>query len=153
MGRANGGKRRLSPHFMLKEIHEQPRALADTFRGRITETETVRLLELSGWNKEQWAGFSRLQIVACGTAYHAGVVAKKFFEHLLKRPTEVTVASEFRYGEPLVGPDTLCVVVSQSGETADTLAALREARRLGATIVSVVNVVGSSIARESDATI
>lgn len=141
------------PHFMLKEIHEQPRALVDTFRGRITDGEEVRLLELSGWSREQWAAFSRIHIVACGTAYHAGVVAKKFFEHLLKRPTEVSVASEFRYGEPLIGPDTLCVVVSQSGETADTLAALREARRLGATIVSVVNVVGSSIARESDATI
>jgi glucosamine--fructose-6-phosphate aminotransferase (isomerizing) len=141
------------PHFMLKEIHEQPRALADTFRGRITDGETVRLIELEGFAKEQLAAFTRLQIVACGTAYHAGVVAKRFFEGLLRRPTEVTVASEFRYGDPLVGPDTLCVVVSQSGETADTLAALREARRRGATILSVVNVVGSSIARESDATI
>ncbi len=141
------------PHFMLKEIHEQPRALADTFRGRVTDSDTVRLLELSGWSREQWAKFTSIHIVACGTAYHAGVVAKKFFEHLLRRPTEVSVASEFRYGDPLVGPETLCVVVSQSGETADTLAALREARRLGATIVSVVNVMGSSIARESDATI
>ena len=78
------------PHFMLKEIHEQPRALADTFRGRITPEETVRLLELSGWDAAQWAHFTRIQIVACGTAYHAGVVAKKFFEHLLKRPTEVS---------------------------------------------------------------
>ena len=141
------------PHFMLKEIHEQPRALADTFRGRVTDSDTVRLLELSGWSREQWAKFTNIHIVACGTAYHAGVVAKKFFEHLLRRPTEVSVASEFRYSDPLVGPETLCVIVSQSGETADTLAALREARRLGATIVSVVNVVGSSIARESDATI
>ena len=141
-------------HFMLKEIHEQPRALADTFRGRITDDgRAVRLLELDGFTREQLTAFDRIQIVACGTAYHAGVVAKRFFESVLRRPTEVSVASEFRYGDPLVGPTTLCVVVSQSGETADTLAALREARRRGATIVSVVNVVGSSIARESDATL
>jgi glucosamine--fructose-6-phosphate aminotransferase (isomerizing) len=141
------------PHFMLKEIHEQPRALADTFRGRVTDDEAIRLIELEGFTPEQLAAFTRIQIVACGTAYHAGVVAKRFFEQVLRRPTEVSVASEFRYGDPLVGPDTLCLVISQSGETADTLAALREARRRGATIVSVVNVVGSSIARESDATV
>mgnify|MGYP002398774651 CR=1 FL=1 len=141
------------PHFMLKEIHEQPRALADTLRGRIAPDETVRLSELDGFTKAQLEAFRRIHVVACGTAYHAGVVAKRFFEGLLRRPVEVSVASEFRYSEPLVGPDTLCLVISQSGETADTLAALREARRLGATIVSVVNVVGSSIARESDATL
>ena len=141
------------PHFMLKEIYEQPRALADTFRGRITDEGRVRLIELEGYSREQIEGFTRIQIVACGTALHAGMVAKRFFESLLRRPTEVSVASEFRYGNPIIGPDTLCVVISQSGETADTLAALREARRLGATILSVVNVVGSSIARESDATI
>jgi glucosamine--fructose-6-phosphate aminotransferase (isomerizing) len=141
------------PHFMLKEIHEQPRALADTLRGRVTPDETVRLPELEGFTREQLDGFTRIQIVACGTAYHAGVVAKRFFESLLRRPVMVDVASEFRYSDPLVGPDTLCLVVSQSGETADTLAALREAKRLGATIVSVVNVVGSSIARESHATV
>jgi glutamine---fructose-6-phosphate transaminase (isomerizing) len=141
------------PHFMLKEIHEQPRALADTLRGRITDTGTVRLVELEAFTPDVLARFTRFHIVACGTAYHAGVVAKRFFESLLRRPTEVTVASEFRYGDPLIDADTLCVVISQSGETADTLAALREARRRGATILSVVNVVGSSIARESDATI
>ncbi len=141
------------PHFMLKEIHEQPRALADTLRGRIREDGRVVLPELEAFTAARLAAFTRISIVACGTAYHAGVVAKKFFESVLRRPAEVTVASEFRYGDPLVGPDTLCVVVSQSGETADTLAALREARRLGATIVSMVNVVGSSIARESDAVI
>ena len=141
------------PHFMLKEIYEQPRALADTFRGRITDEGRVRLIELEGYSREQIEGFTRIQIVACGTALHAGMVAKRFFESLLRRPTEVSVASEFRYGNPIIGPDTLCVVISQSGETADTLAALREARRLGATILSVVNVVGSSIARESDVTI
>jgi glucosamine--fructose-6-phosphate aminotransferase (isomerizing) len=138
-------------HFMLKEIHEQPRALADTLRGRITDQEIVRLTELDGFTAERLAGFTRFHIVACGTAYHAGVVAKRFLEGLLRRPVEVSVASEFRYGDPLVGDDTLCLVISQSGETADTLAALREARRRGATIVSIVNVVGSSIARESNA--
>ncbi|MBC8139824.1 MAG: glutamine--fructose-6-phosphate transaminase (isomerizing) [Armatimonadetes bacterium] len=141
------------PHFMLKEIYEQPRAIADTLRGRITPEETVVLPELDGFTREQLAAFTRVQIVACGTAYHAGMVAKRFWEHLLRRPVEVSVASEFRYGDPLVGTDTLCLVVSQSGETADTLAALREARRHGAAIVSVVNVVGSSIARESDAVV
>ncbi len=141
------------PHFMLKEIHEQPRALADTLRGRITNDDRVVLPELDGFSAQRLAAFSRIHVVACGTAYHAGVVAKRFFEGLLRRPTDVSVASEFRYGDPLVGTDTLCVIVSQSGETADTLAALREARLRGATIVSIVNVVGSSIARESDATI
>jgi glutamine---fructose-6-phosphate transaminase (isomerizing) len=141
------------PHFMLKEIHEQPRALADTLRGRIAEDGLVSLPELKDWSAEMLARFTRIQIVACGTAYHAGVVAKRFFESLLRRPTEVTVASEFRYSDPLVDGNTLCIVVSQSGETADTLAALREAKRRGATILSVVNVVGSSIARDSDATI
>ena len=141
------------PHFMLKEIHEQPRALADTLRGRLTDDGLVHIPELEVFSAERLAEFTHFHIVACGTAYHAGVVAKKFFESLLRRPTEVSVASEFRYGDPLVGPDTLVLIVSQSGETADTLAALREARRLGATILSVVNVVGSSIARESDATV
>ncbi|MES2461780.1 MAG: glutamine--fructose-6-phosphate transaminase (isomerizing) [Armatimonadota bacterium] len=141
------------PHFMLKEIYEQPRALADTFRGRIVDGESVRLIELDGFTREQLAVFTRIQIVACGTAYHAGMVARLFLEKLLRRPVTVDVASEFRYSNPLVGPDTLCLVISQSGETADTLAALREARRLGATIISIVNVVGSSIARDSDATI
>lgn len=141
------------PHFMLKEIYEQPRAIADTLRGRISPDETVVLPELEAFTQKQLGAFTRVQIVACGTAYHAGMVAKRFWEHLLRRPVDVSVASEFRYGDPLVGPDTLCLVVSQSGETADTLAALREARRLGATIVSVVNVVGSSIARESDAVV
>lgn len=139
------------PHFMLKEIHEQPRALADTLRGRITDDDRVVLPELSTLSVEQLAKFTYFHVVACGTAYHAGVVAKRFLENLLRRHVEVSVASEFRYADPLVGPETLCIVISQSGETADTLAALREAKRLGATILSVVNVVGSSIARESHA--
>jgi glutamine---fructose-6-phosphate transaminase (isomerizing) len=140
------------PHFMLKEIHEQPRALADTLRGRVTESgEAIHIAELDGFTKETLAKITRIHIVACGTAYHAGVVAKRFFESVLRRPVEVSVASEFRYSDPLVDTSVLCVVLSQSGETADTLAALREARRRGATILSVVNVVGSSISRESDA--
>lgn len=139
------------PHFMLKEIHEQPRALADTLRGRLTESDTVFIPELEGFSQAQLATFTHVHIVACGTAYHAGVVAKRFFESVLRRPVEVSVASEFRYSDPLVDAKTLCLIVSQSGETADTLAALREAKRLGATVVSVVNVVGSSIARESHA--
>ena len=141
------------PHFMLKEIHEQPRALADTLRGRITDDSRVHIPELAVFSAGRLASFTRIHIVACGTAYNSGVVGKKFFEAILRRPTEVTVASEFRYSDPLVGPDTLVLVISQSGETADTLAALREARRRGATILSVVNVVGSSIARESDAVV
>jgi glucosamine--fructose-6-phosphate aminotransferase (isomerizing) len=141
------------PHFMLKEIYEQPRALADTFRGRIMDGESVRLTELEGFSRDQLSVFTRIQIVACGTAFHAGMAAKLFLEKLLHRPVSVDVASEFRYSEPLVGTDTLCIVISQSGETADTLAALREARRRGAAIISIVNVVGSSIARDSDATI
>jgi len=139
------------PHFMLKEIHEQPRALADTLRGRLTDDDRVFIPELEGFTKEQLAGFKHIHIVACGTAYHAGVVAKRFFEGLLRRSVEVSVASEFRYADPLVNNETLCLIVSQSGETADTLAALREAKRLSATVISVVNVVGSSIARESHA--
>ena len=141
------------PHFMLKEIHEQPRALADTMRGRITDSETVKLVELEGFTREQLAAFTRIHIIGCGTAYNAGVVAKRFFESVLRRPTEVTVASEFRYADPIIGPETLCLVISQSGETVDTLMALREAKQRGATIVSVVNVVGSAIARESHATL
>ena len=139
------------PHFMLKEIHEQPRALADTLRGRLTDENRVFVPELEGFTKEQLARFTHIHLVACGTAYHAGVVAKRFLENLLRRHVEVSVASEFRYADPLVGKETLCLIISQSGETADTLAALREAKRLGATVLSVVNVVGSSIARESHA--
>ncbi|MDX1932687.1 MAG: glutamine--fructose-6-phosphate transaminase (isomerizing) [Capsulimonadales bacterium] len=141
------------PHYMLKEIHEQPRALADTFRGRITGDDRVRLTELDGFKPEQWAAFRQIHILGCGTAYHAGVVAKRFFENVVRRPVEVSVASEYRYSDPLAGPDTLCIAVSQSGESVDTLMALREAKQRGATVLSVVNVMGSAIARESHATL
>lgn len=135
-------------HFMLKEIHDQPQAIADTLRGRTSEGR-VTLPELK-LPLAKLTGCARITIVACGTAYHAGMAARPFYEQLLKRPVDVQVASEFRYSDPLVGQDTLCLIISQSGETADTLAALREAKVKGATTLAIVNVVGSSIAREAD---
>jgi glucosamine--fructose-6-phosphate aminotransferase (isomerizing) len=137
-------------HFMLKEIHENPRTVRDTLRGRLTDDDRVTLPDVN-LTKEAWEKITRVQMVACGTAYHAGVVGKRLFEQLLKRPVEATVASEFRYSDPLVDDETLVVLISQSGETADTLAALREARKKGATTLAVVNVVGSTLAREADA--
>ncbi len=136
-------------HFMLKEIYDQPQAIKDTLRGRITETHSIAFPELT-LPKSKLIDFNRIVIVACGTAYHAGLVGKNFYEHLLRRPVEVQVASEFRYNDPLVDSRTLAIVISQSGETADTLAALREAKIKGATTLALVNVVGSSIAREAD---
>lgn len=137
------------PHFMLKEIHEQPQAIRDTLRGRVTLDNRIQFPELKISAKKLLA-FDRIVIVACGTAYHAGMVGKNFLEHLLRRPVEVTVGSEFRYGDPLVDQRTLVIIISQSGETADTLAGLREAKGKGATTLAIVNVVGSSIAREAD---
>jgi glucosamine--fructose-6-phosphate aminotransferase (isomerizing) len=135
-------------HFMLKEIHEQPEAVRNTIRGRV-DGDRVLLKELDGAS-DAIRSAARVQIVACGTAYHAGYAAKPLIEELLRVPVSVDLASEFRYGDPIVGPDTVVVVVSQSGETADSLAALRESKARGATTIGVVNVVGSSIARESD---
>ncbi len=137
------------PHFMLKEIHEQPQTVLDTMRGRITAEDTVILPEIT-IPLRTFLSFNRYVIVACGTAYHAGLVGKSFYEHLLRRPVDVQVASEFRYSDPIVDGKTLAIIISQSGETADTLAALREAKARGATTLAVVNVVGSSIAREAD---
>ncbi len=137
------------PHFMLKEIHDQPQAILDTLRGRVSEDHQVVLPELK-LPMEKLLNFNRIVIVACGTAYHAGMVGKNFYEHLLRRPVEVQVASEFRYNDPIVDGHTLAIIISQSGETADTLAALREAKIKGATTLALVNVVGSSIAREAD---
>src|SRR5262249_54322978 len=138
------------PHYMLKEIHEGPRTVRNTLRGRLTEDDRVLLPDLP-FTAEAWARFRRIAIVACGTAYHAGVVGKRFFEQRLRRPVEVTVASEFRYSDPLVDEETLVVLISQSGETADTLAAMREAKAKGATTLAIVNVVGSTLARDADA--
>src|SRR6185369_4296018 len=118
--------------------------------GRLTEEDAVVLPDLP-FTAEAWAQFRRVAIVGCGTAYHAGVVGKRLFEQLLRRPVEVSVASEFRYSDPLVDSETLVVLISQSGETAGTLAAMREAKARGATTLAVVNVVGSTLAREADA--
>lgn len=136
-------------HFMRKEIHEQARAVRDTMRGRLTEDGQVTLHEL-GLLPERVRALHKIAMVACGTAYHAGLVGKYVFEKLLRIPVEVDIASEFRYREPLLSPDTLVVVISQSGETADTLAALRLAREKGCPVIAVTNVVGSSVSREAD---
>ena len=134
--------------FMAKEIMEQPKAVRSTISPRIRDGRIV--LDNIRLTKEQIAGFSRILIVACGSAYHVGVVAKYVFERYLHIPVEVDIASEFRYRDPIIDKSVLALVISQSGETADTLAALREAKRLGARTISIVNVVGSSIANESD---
>lgn len=136
-------------HFMLKEIHEQPKGIHETLNRRLDENGIVKLDGIS-LTKEDLEGFNKVYIVACGTAYHAGLVGKYIIEKLAKIPVEVDVASEFRYRDPFVDDKTLFIAISQSGETLDTLAALREAKNKGARILSVVNVVGSSVARESD---
>lgn len=137
-------------HFMLKEIYEQPKAIKDTMRGRLAENGTeINFAEL-GWTPEDFTGISKIFIVACGTAYHAGIVGKYYLENLARIPVEVDIASEFRYRNPLVDANCLTIVISQSGETIDTLAALKEAKRLGSRTLAVTNVVGSSIAREAD---
>ncbi len=137
-------------HFMLKEIHEQPKAVRDTLSGRISEDNTSVVLNELKWTKEYINSFSRVFIIACGTAYHAGLVGKYYIENLARIPVEVDIASEFRYRKPIIDDSTLTIVVSQSGETIDTLAALKEAKRLGSKTMAVTNVVGSSIAREAD---
>ena len=135
-------------HFMMKEIYEQPEALRKTISPRIREGKIV--LDDITLTREQIQNIRKVCIVACGTAYHVGVVAKYAFERLLKIPLEVDVASEFRYREPILDENTLVIIISQSGETADTLAALRMAKAKGCRILSIVNVVGSTIANESD---
>ncbi|OLN29502.1 glutamine--fructose-6-phosphate transaminase (isomerizing) [Desulfosporosinus metallidurans] len=134
-------------HFMLKEIHEQPRALKDTMLGRLEEERVV--LQEVDLTLDQLAQINKVYIVACGTAWHAGLVGKTLIERWAHLPVEVDIASEFRYRSPLVDEHTLVVVVSQSGETADTLAALREAKNRGARVVAVTNVVGSTVSREA----
>lgn len=135
-------------HFMMKEICEQPKAVRDTIAPRIRNGRVV--LDDITLTAEQLRNFTKICIVACGTAYHVGVVAKYAFEELLRIPVEVDVASEFRYRKPIIDERTLMIIISQSGETADTLAALREAKRAGCRVLSIVNVVGSTIANESD---
>ncbi len=136
-------------HCMMKEIHEQPKGLEDTLLRRLNDDNTIKLDGIT-MTKEDIEGFNKVYIVACGTAYHAGLVGKAAIEKMAKIPVEVDIASEFRYRDPFVDDKTLFIAISQSGETLDTLAALREAKAKGARIFSVVNVVGSSIARESD---
>ena len=135
-------------HFMFKEIMEQPKALRDTIFPRLRDGEVV--LDEVSLTREELERLDRLYVIACGSSYHVGMVAKYIMERILRKPVEVTLASEFRYCDPLVSERTLCIVISQSGETIDTLAAMREAKRLGARVLSIVNVVGSTIARESD---
>ncbi len=138
------------PHFMLKEIHEQPQAIRDTLRGRYRfESGTADLAGI-GLEPESLASARSIWIVACGTSWHAALVGKYLFEELLRMPVQVDIASEFRYRDPLVQKDDLFLTISQSGETADTLAAAREAKAKGARVLAIVNVVGSTLAREAD---
>lgn len=138
-------------HFMLKEIFEQPKALSDCLRGRLNAKEGTITLGGIEAVMDQLVNAKRLVIAACGTSWHSGLVGEYLFEYLAKLPVEVEYASEFRYKEPLIGEGDVMIVISQSGETADTLAALREAKARGALVLGVVNVVGSTIARETDA--
>ena len=137
-------------HFMLKEIHEQPRAITDTFRGRLLPEEGI--IKISGLenNMSRFLNAERIIIVACGTSWHAGLVAEYIFEEFVRIPVEVEYASEFRYRNPIISERDLVIAISQSGETADTLAAIKLARSKGAFVFGVCNVVGSSIAREND---
>ena len=137
-------------HFMLKEINEQPKAVRDTMSQRITADKKSISFEELGWDAAYLNSFNKIYIVACGTAYHAGLVGKYYIEKMARVLVEVDVASEFRYRDPIVDEHTLLIVVSQSGETSDTLAALKESKRRGAKTLAITNVVGSSIAREAD---
>jgi glucosamine--fructose-6-phosphate aminotransferase (isomerizing) len=138
------------PHYMLKEIHEQPQTILDTMRGRYSYEHGAADLPDIGVTPEEFAKTGRIWIVACGTSWHAGLVGKYLIEEMVGAPVLVDIGSEFRYRNPLIQKDDLLVAISQSGETADTLAAAREAKRQGARILSICNVVGSTLARESD---
>src|SRR5690606_16616279 len=136
-------------HFMLKEIFEQPETLRNAMRGRLLEEEgTVKLGGLN-MTPEQLRQVRNITLIGCGTSWHAALIGEYMLEEVARIPVEVEYASEFRYRNPVVNGDTLAIVISQSGETADTLAALREARERGATVLGMVNVVGSTIARET----
>lgn len=137
-------------HFMMKEIYDQPKAYRDTIGSRISEAGDRVILDEISMTADQIRTIRNIQIVACGTAYHAGLVGKSVIEKLARIPVETDVASEYRYRSPIITPETLVIVVSQSGETADTLAALREAKRNGARVLAITNVVGSSVSREAD---
>ncbi|HVF21562.1 MAG TPA: glutamine--fructose-6-phosphate transaminase (isomerizing) [Pyrinomonadaceae bacterium] len=141
-------------HFMLKEIYEQPRSVRDTVQGRISlDTGRVFLDEMNNITEADFKRFSSIKIAACGTSWHAGLAGKYMIEQLARVPVDVDYASEFRYRDPVMDEDTLLLVISQSGETADTIAALREAKELGAKVLAICNVQGSMIVREADGTI
>ena len=140
-------------HFMLKEIHEQPRAIQDTITGRISRESGQVFLDEANLTEEVFASIDRVHIVACGTSWHAGLVGKFLLEELARIPVEVDYGSEFRYRDPILDARSLVVAISQSGETADTLAAVREARAKKSRILSICNVVGSMLSRESDGTL
>ncbi|MGN0404138.1 MAG: glutamine--fructose-6-phosphate transaminase (isomerizing) [Bariatricus sp.] len=135
-------------HFMLKEMYEQPKAITDTFSPRLKDGKIV--IDELGMTDEEIREIKKIMIVACGSAYHTGVTSKYIYEGLARIPVEVDLASEFRYRDPIIEEGTMVIVISQSGETADSLAALREAKKRGARVLGIVNVVGSSIAREAD---
>ncbi|MDE7311101.1 MAG: glutamine--fructose-6-phosphate transaminase (isomerizing) [Eubacterium sp.] len=135
-------------HFMLKEMYEQPKTVSDTLNPRIKDGRIV--IEELGMSDDEIRALRKIHIVACGSAYHTGITGKYVFEGLARIPVEVDLASEFRYRDPIVEEGTLIIIISQSGETADSLAALREAKKRGALTLGIVNVVGSSIAREAD---
>jgi glucosamine--fructose-6-phosphate aminotransferase (isomerizing) len=137
-------------HFMLKEIYEQPRALADTIRGRVLADRGEVAIEEFGLTVDAMRATDRVFLVACGTSYHAALVGKYIIEDLARLPVEVDIASEFRYRNPILGANTLFVTITQSGETADTLAAMREAKARGARALTICNVIGSTASRESD---
>ncbi len=143
------------PHFFVKEIHEQPQALTRALLGRVVERDGGLALRLDPLDKLAATGalddVRRVAIIGCGTAIHTGMIAQYAIERWARLPVEVTVASEYRYADPIVGPDTLCIALTQSGETADTLAATRLAREMGAPVVAITNVVGSAITRVADA--
>jgi glucosamine--fructose-6-phosphate aminotransferase (isomerizing) len=136
-------------HFMLKEIHDQPKALTDTLRPRIKSAARSINLEEIGFD-ESWAGANRVVIAACGTAWHAAMIGKYAFEHLTRIPADADIASEYRYRDPIFDRKDIFIIISQSGETADTLAAMRMAKKSGARIIAITNVVGSTLAREAD---
>ena len=138
-------------HFMLKEIHEQPNAIKDTYRGRLLVKDGIIRMSGIDDNIEKFLNANRIIVVACGTSWHAGLVAEYIFEDLARIPVEVEYASEFRYRNPVITPNDVVIAISQSGETADTLAAIKLAKANGAFVFGVCNVVGSSIARETNA--
>jgi glucosamine--fructose-6-phosphate aminotransferase (isomerizing) len=138
-------------HFMIKEIHEQPKAITDTYRGRMLPDQGIIRMAGIDDNIEKFLNAERIIIVACGTSWHAGLVGEYLLEDMARIPVEVEYASEFRYRNPIITPKDIVIAISQSGETADTLAAIKLAKSKGAFVFGICNVVGSSIARESDA--